>query len=94
VTGPHANLKGSGYVTFNECHFVGWDQKNEGQPAIYADNRGLTVSSCDFVDSGKKQIFIGGNVKGAIVMGNHLRGGAKVENRSKGSVEIGLNASE
>jgi hypothetical protein len=94
MTTTHANIKGSGYVTFNECHFTSWDTKSQNQPAILADGKGLTVSSCDFMDSGKKQIILNENLKAAVIMGNHMRGGIKVENKSKGKVEMGLNVDE
>jgi len=94
TTTSHANIKGSGHVTFNECHFNGWDRKNEGQPAIYADGNGLTIAACDFMDADHKQVVLGENAKATIIMGNRLRGGAKIENRSKGKVEMGLNVDE
>ena len=93
-TTTHANIRGSGHVTFNECHFNGWDRKNEGQPAINADGNGLTVAACDFMDADHKQVVLGENAKAVIIMGNRLRGGAKIENRSKGKVEMGLNVDE
>ena len=94
TTTNHAKIRGSGQVIFNECHFTGWDQKNEGQPAIFADGIGLTVSSCDFMDADHQQIALGENSRATIIMGNRLRGGAKIENQSKGKVEIGLNVEE
>lgn len=93
-TTTHATIKGSGHVFFNECHFNGWDQAGKGEPCIYADGNGLTVSSCDFMDAGKKQIVLGPNSKASIVMGSRLRGGAKVENTGKGKLEMGLNVEE
>ena len=90
----HATIRGSGHVFFNECHFNGWDQAGKGDPCIYADGNGLTVSSCDFMDAGKKQITLGPNSKASIVMGNRFRGGAKVENTGKGKLEMGLNVEE
>jgi len=94
VTTTHANLKGSGQATFNECHFISWDRKGDGSPAILADNNGLTVTSCDFMDSGAKQIILGENLKAGIIATNRMRGGVKVENKSKGKVEMGLNVGE
>lgn len=94
MTDTHATIKGSGHVFFNECHFIGWDQKaNDGQPAIQADGNGLTVSSCDFMDA-KKQIVLGPDSKAVVIMGNRFRGGTKIENKSRGKVQIGLNVDE
>lgn len=94
MTETHATIRGSGHVFFNECHFTGWDQKGTGAPCILADGNGLTVSACDFMDAGKKQIVLGPNSKASIVMGTRLRGGAKVENQGKGKLEMGLNVEE
>ena len=94
MTTTHATIKGSGHVFFNECHFITWDTKNDGSPAILADGNGLTVSSCDFMDAGKKDIVLGPNSKATIIMGNRFRGGQKIENNSKGKVEMGLNVEE
>ena len=90
VTTTHANVKGNGHISFNGCHFMLWDQKKEGYPAIQADSGGLTVSNCDFMDDDDNQITLGGNVH-AIIMGSRMRGGMKVKNKSKGRVEMGLN---
>ena len=94
ITTSHADIHGSGHVTFNECHFTNWDHKGEGKPAIFADGNGLTVSSCDFMDAGKKQITLGPNSKASIITSNRMRGGINVENNSKGKVEMGLNVDE
>ena len=93
-TKTHATIRGGGHVFFNECHFNGWDQAGEGEPCIFADGNGLTVSGCDFMDEGKKQIVLGPNSKASVIMGNRLRGGAKIENQGKGKPEIGLNVEE
>jgi len=93
-TARMADLKGGGQVTFNACHFSGWDRKDQGEPAISADCNGLTVSSCDFMEEGKAQIALGPQVKAAVIMGNRFRGGQKVKNESKGDVQIGLNTGQ
>jgi len=93
-TARMADLRGGGQVTFNACHFSGWDQKGAGEPAIYADCDGLTVSSCDFMAAGKAQITLGPNLRAGVIVGNRLRGGAKIANDSKGDVQIGLNAAQ
>jgi len=92
VTASHAVIEGSGQVSFSNCHFTGWDQKNGNAPAIRALSGGLSVMGCDFMDPGERQIEIGKGVEAATVVGNRFRGGQKVENASTGSVEIGLNA--
>jgi hypothetical protein len=90
-TRSHAVLAGKGHVTFTGCHFNGWDRLKKADPCIYAKRGGLTVSGCDFMDEGKKQIHLGRDVDAAMIFGNRLRGGAKITNASKGDVQIGLN---
>jgi hypothetical protein len=88
--GPYLDLKGLGTVTVTGCHF----NKHPGDdPVIRADCRRLNVSGCDFMDDGKTQVELGPHVYGATIVGNNLRGGAKVVNNTKeGKVEIGLNS--
>lgn len=91
TTTTQADLAGRGHITFNGCHFAGWDRMNEGVPCIRARCNGLTIAACDFMVAGKTQVEIGAEVKAAILMGNRLRGGEKIVNRSAGA-QIGLNA--
>ena len=44
------------------------------------------------MDKGENQIVLGENVKSAIITSNRFRGGKKIENNSKGNVQIGLNS--
>ena len=90
----HARVAGRGHVTFNSCHFITWDKDNEGEPCIYSNGRALTVSSCDFLNADKNQIVLGEDQQAAIIMGNLMRGGIKVENKSNGKVEMGLNVAD
>lgn len=90
TTDWHADLSGSGHVTFNGCHFSDWAQKTPGTPAIKARCSGLTVMASDFMAAGKNQIEIEAGVKSAIVVGNRLRGGAKVTDHT-GKAQIGMN---
>jgi hypothetical protein len=94
TTVNHAHIEGHGHVTFNACHFQTWDAKNEGAPCIYSNGRSLTVSSCDFMSADKNHIVLGEKQKAAIIYGNMMRGGVKVENKSKGNVEMGLNVED
>ncbi len=91
TTDSHAIIEGRGQVTFNSCHFIGWAHQDKTAPAIKALSGGLTVIGCDFMDEGKNQIYIGEKVDSAVVFGNRLRGGEKITNESKGSVQIGFN---
>jgi len=90
-TTSHADIAGTGHVTFNGCHFTGWDRPGIGAPCIHAKSGGLTVVACDFMDEGKNHITLEPGVEAAMIIGNRLRGGAKIDNRSAGDVPIGLN---
>jgi len=93
-TRSHAVLKGKGQITFDNCHFSEWDKLKEGAPCIDADCEGITVTGCDFMDRGEEQIVLGNNVRSAIITSNRLRGGKRIVNNSKGSVNIGLNSEQ
>lgn len=86
--GSTADLKGDGTVTLNACHF-GTNQKDK--PTIVADCRRFTMIGCDFRDEKNKHIVLGPNVQSAIIMGNQFRTKLKMENNSKGKLEMGLN---
>jgi hypothetical protein len=92
TTGFQAQLAGKGQVFFEGCHFSDWDMTKKGVPCIQALCEGLTVTGCDFMAPGKKQISLDENVQAAIITSNRLRGGAAIDNASKGDVQIGLNA--
>jgi hypothetical protein len=92
TTKAHARLEGTGHVFFEGCHFSDWDMTGEETPCIEANCQGLTVTGCDFMAQGKKQVHLGPQVDAAIITSNRLRGGAAIHNDSKGDVQIGLNA--
>jgi hypothetical protein len=92
TTERQADLAGQGTVTFNGCHFAGWDNPDRGEPCIFANCTGLMVTGCDFMKAGPPQIVLGEGVESAVIAMNRLRGGAKIENRSQGDVQIGLNS--
>jgi hypothetical protein len=55
-----------------------------------AENGGLSVVGCDFMDSGKAQARIGPGMP-ATVVANRLRGGVKIDNQAGDLAQIGLN---
>jgi hypothetical protein len=91
TTDHHAMLNGTGHVTFNSCHFIGWGQKDLKAPAIHANRGGLTVSNCDFIDLGKSQIIVENAVDAAIIIGNRLRGQNLITNHAQDRAQIGMN---
>ena len=86
-----ARLDGNGMVMFTSCHFQGWAQKDPEAPCIVATAGALIVNGCDFFAAGKRQVTLGERVGSAAITSNFLRGGQKITNNSKGSVQIGLN---
>jgi hypothetical protein len=93
ITGSMANLAGAGQVIFEGCHFTGWALAGDpSAPAIVAEAGGLSVVSCDFMDSGKQQVRIGAKMDSAVVVANRLRGGERIDNQIGDRAQIGLNA--
>jgi hypothetical protein len=85
-----AKVAGNGTVGFSDCTFMQWDSKREGRPALQLDNGTVLVRACDFQQD-RPQIHLGEQVKRAVVTDNLLRGAARIQNDSKGSVAIGNN---
>lgn len=79
-----------GSASFVQCNFVNWDA---GLYAIEATNGDLTVQNCRF-SHGTNHVTLGPDVKTAVIMGNTMLGGtAKIDNRSKGDVQVLANVS-
>lgn len=85
-----ALLKGSGYVSFQQCNFVHWDHKKKGSHALRVESGEVNVTSCFFQEA-KPQIELCPGVQSAVVTGNRFKGEIGVVNQSEGSVEIGHN---
>ena len=85
-------VNGHNTVTLTACHFAGWAMENPDAPCVRVDGGTAIMSNCDFFDTQKKQVFIGEDAGGVVLMGSRLRGGAKVENHAPDSaVQIGMN---
>jgi hypothetical protein len=91
TTDRHAVLEGSGHTTFIGCHFTAWAQRDQTAPAIHARSGGLTVTGCDFMDSGKAQITLEPGVEAALIYGNRLREKQLITNRAGACAQIALN---
>ena len=91
-TEHHIRTAGKGHLTLTGCHFNGWAQKDRNAACIRASGGGLTVTGCDFMDAGKRQIELGSGVEVALIYGNRLRGGAKITNAIGDAAQIALNA--
>ena len=87
-----AVLEGSGNTTFMGCQFPSWGQKNRRAPAILLRSGRLTVEGCEFMEAGKAQAVIEHGAEGAVVVGNHFYGPARITNQAGDKAVIGLNA--
>lgn len=82
---------GPSSLVLNGCHFTGWDAGKTGQPCIRADGGRMVVSSCDFMDIGKKAIVLEKGLTAATITGCLLRGEDAILDESGGDVQVGLN---
>lgn len=82
-----AQLNGPGTVSFNQCNFVHWNKDSE---AIHAEAGRVTISN-SFFRQPDQQIYLGEEVKSAVILGNTFLSKMEVENKSEGKVEIGFN---
>lgn len=84
-----ARIDGDGMVSFNQCNFVNWA---EGVPAIEAVGGDVSIQACRF-SHGTNHISLGPEVKTAVISGNTMSAAVKIDNRSKGDVQISGNVS-
>ncbi|MGB9587886.1 MAG: glycosyl hydrolase family 28-related protein [Armatimonadota bacterium] len=85
-----ARLDGSGTVSFNNCHFIQWDTKRQGLPAIEVHGGNLLVNGCNFREHGK-QIALLGKTESAVITANRIAGALDISNQANANAQIGLN---
>ncbi len=68
-----------GQFTANSCHFVSWDVRAAGLPAIQLDAGKAMVQGCTFNQEGP-HVASGDKVISAILMGNQASGGFEARN--------------
>ena len=83
-----ARIAGDGMVSFSQCNFVNWGDAY----AIEAHGGDVTVQACRFAH-GEKHVTLEPKVKTAVISGNTMLSPTRIDNRSKGDVQIGGNAS-
>jgi hypothetical protein len=88
-----AKVAGKGTVGFSDCTFMQWDAKKEGRHAIQATGGTLLVRGCEFQEN-KPQVELSVSVKRAVVTDNIIKGKARIDNQSTGSVVIANNATD
>jgi hypothetical protein len=86
-----ARVNGTGRAQFANCNFVNWDERGKGLPAIEAHSGDVDISHCDFKED-KAQISLDGDVT-ATVVANHVAGGVRIDNQSKGDTYVAGNVS-
>ena len=87
-----ARIKGTGSVSFNQCHFMHWNSAGKGQYAIECEGGDLSVSASRFATRAPG-VKLGPDVRTAAVFGNFFAGKPQIVNESSGDVQVGLNTS-
>lgn len=96
LTEHQAYLRGTGPVTFDSCHFSGWDEGAvKGKHCIVSEGPALSVTGCEFNDSrgDRLDIELGPGVQWAKIEGNRAENDFHVSNFALQGAEIlvGLN---
>lgn len=88
-----AKISGRGTVGFGDCTFTQWGGKGGTRPAIQAGSGTVLIRGCEFRQD-RPQIQLGEDVSRAIIAENVFTGAERIENKSRGNVQIGLNVSD
>jgi hypothetical protein len=80
----------AGQFTANACHFVNWDNRAVGSPAIQLDAGKAIVQGCTFAQEGLN-VQVGSNVVSAILTANQAAGGFRVDNQAGKHTQSALN---
>jgi hypothetical protein len=77
----------AGQFAASTCHFVHWDVRGTGSPALQFDEGRVSVQGCTFAQEGTG-VLVGEKVTSAILIGNQASGGFLVENRAGGRTQM------
>jgi hypothetical protein len=83
----------AGQFTASACHFINWDVRGAGSPAIQLDAGRAIVQGCSFSED-HLQVEIASEVRSAILTANQAPGGFHVENHAGPRVQSGLNEAD
>jgi hypothetical protein len=83
----------AGQFTASACHFVDWDNRGVGSPAIQLDAGKGIVQGCTFAHEGLN-VQVGSNVVSAILTGNQAPGGFRVDNQAGKRTQNALNETD
>jgi hypothetical protein len=87
----HADLRGKGHVSFDNCHFITLDPLNTGTVNLRASGGTFAVNNCLFMDTGRTQVLAEASCAGGIVLGNTFQGKTSIENRIGERLQQGFN---
>jgi hypothetical protein len=80
----------AGQFTANACHFVNWDNRDVGSPAIQLDAGKAIIQGCTFAEE-SMNVQVGSNVVSAILTANQSPGGFRVDNLAGKHTQSALN---
>jgi len=81
---------GTGQFTASACHFVNWDNRGVGSPAIQVDAGKAIVQGCTFAQKGL-DVQVSSNVVSVLLTGNQAPGGFRVNNQAGKNTQAALN---
>jgi len=79
----------AGQFTASACHFVHWDNRGVGAPALQFDAGRAIVQGCTFAQDGTA-VSVAAEVTSAILTANQAAGGFRVENRAGDRLQLGF----
>jgi hypothetical protein len=80
----------AGQFTASACHFVHWDNRGVGSPAIQLDAGKAIIQGCTFAQEGLN-VEVRSNVVSAILTANQAPGGFRVDNQAGKRTQSALN---
>jgi hypothetical protein len=80
----------AGQFTASACHFVNWDNRGVGSPAIQLDAGKAIIQGCTFAEEGLN-VQVGSNVVSAILTANQALKGFRVDNQAGKHTQSALN---
>ena len=83
----------AGQFTASACHFINWDNRGVGVPALQLDAGKTIVQGCTFGED-NLPVRVGSNVISAILTANQASGGFRVENQAGVRAQIALNEAD
>jgi hypothetical protein len=82
-----------GQFTASACHFVNWDNRGVGSPALQLDAGCSIVQGCTF-DEDNLDVAVGPEVVSAILTANQASGGFRADNQAGRRTQMGLNQAD